>query len=144
MSVHQGLPKDLHFSPTPSHNLSCAHIWLKDKHLILGEIHLNHTKAVCRLSTWQHFLQTCKVDASHVPPSKERSVCLHGSEELDPWVPPLDATGLAKDKMTFNCLQKRGRKIESYNLLVTEVEEIIPFKRVFLSLTWFFPSFTLF
>lgn len=39
-------------------------------------------------------------------------MCLHGREELDPQVPSLDATGLARDKMTFNCLQKRERKIE--------------------------------
>lgn len=58
-------------------------------------------------------------------------MCRHGSEELDPGVSPLDA----KDKLTFNCLQKRGRKMESYNLLVTEFEEIIPFKKVVLSLT---------
>lgn len=58
-------------------------------------------------------------------------MCLHGSEQLDPQVPPLEAIGLAKDKMTFNCLQKTTRKNDSYNLLVAEFEEIIPFNRGF-------------
>jgi len=52
----------------------------------------------------------------------------HGSEELDPQVPPLDATGLTQENVTLHGLQKRGRKFESYQLLVTEFEGIIPFK----------------
>lgn len=48
-----------------------------------------------------------------------------------PSVPPLDAMWLTQDNKTLYCLQKIGEKFESYNLLVTEFNEIIPFKRVF-------------
>lgn len=61
-----------------------------------------HDNISCKLARWMPVTYH---------PSKERTVCLHGSEELDPRVPPLDATGLAEDKMACNCLQTRERKL---------------------------------